>query len=116
MEFIMSQGNDYVIPIKANQKKLHQQLQQQAQTSLLSVALQQEQTQDRQTTRGASVFELSEAIKAQGSAVQLGVEVIRQGTRRGEPHAERHYDLTRWTAKADALQALIRPHWGIENS
>jgi predicted transposase YbfD/YdcC len=104
-----------VIQVKANQKTLHRQLQQQAELSLFSVDLQHERTRDRQTTRIATVFELSEDIKASWSGAQLGVEVIRQGTRQGEPHAERHYYLTSWRTTADALQARIRAHWGIEN-
>lgn len=111
----MRQGNDYVVQIKANQKKLHQQLQQQAQTSLLSVDFQHEQTRNRQTTRVASVFELSEEIKAQWLGAQVGVEVIRQGSRNGKPYCEAHYYLTSWQTKADTLQARIRAHWGIEN-
>jgi len=104
-----------VIQVKANQKTLHQQLQQQAERSLFSVDLQQERTRDRQTTRIATVFELSEDIKAAWSGAQLGIAVIRQGTRQGEPHSEAHYYLTSWRTTADALQARIRAHWGIEN-
>lgn len=115
VELLIRQGNDYVIQVKANQKTLHQQLQDQAQTSLLSVDLNVERTRDRQTTRMASVFELSDEIKARWSGAQLGVEVIRQGTRQGKPQFERHYYLTSWRADATALQARIRHHWGIEN-
>ncbi len=42
--------------------------------------------------------------------------MIRQGTHAGNPYFERHYYITSWTAQADALQARIRAHWGIENS
>jgi predicted transposase YbfD/YdcC len=115
MELIIEQGNDYVIQVKANQKTLHQQLQHQSEPRLFSVDLHHERTRDRETTRIASVFDLSEEIKAQFRGAQLGVEGVRQGTRAGVPHAERHYYLTSWSAKADALQARIRAHWGIEN-
>lgn len=115
MELIISQGNDYVIQVKANQKTLHQQLQQQAQTHLLSVSLDGERTRERQTTRIATVFELSDEITALWSGAQLGVEVIRQGKRQGKPHFEQHYYLTSWRADASTLQARIRAHWAIEN-
>jgi predicted transposase YbfD/YdcC len=104
-----------VIQVKSNQKKLHQQLQQQVQTQLFSVHLDDEQTRDRQTSRIATVFELPDEIKALWAGAQLGVEVIRQGTRQGQPHEERHYYLTSWQADAAVLQARIRAHWGIEN-
>jgi predicted transposase YbfD/YdcC len=115
VELIIDQGNDYVIQVKANQKTLHQQLAQQAEISLFSVDLQHERTRDRETTRMASVFDLPASIKATWTGAQQGVEVIRQGTRKGEPFYERHYYLTSWQAGADALQARIRQHWGIEN-
>jgi predicted transposase YbfD/YdcC len=104
-----------VIQVKANQKKWHQQLQQQVQTHLFSVDLNGERTRDRQTSRIATVFELSDELKAVWSGAQLGIEVIRQGTRGGEPHEERHYYLSSWRGSATALQARIRAHWGIEN-
>lgn len=104
-----------MIQVKANQATLHRQLQQQAQTHLFSVDLNHERTRDRQTTRIATVFELSEDIKARWSGAQLGIEVIRQGTRQGQPHSECHYYLTSWRTTATALQARIRAHWGIEN-
>jgi predicted transposase YbfD/YdcC len=115
VELIVKQGNDYVIQVKANQKTLHQQLQQQVETNLFSVELDSERTRDRQTTRIATVFELSDELKAVWTGAQVGVEVIRQGTRQGEPHHERHYYLSSWRAQGDVLQARIRSHWGIEN-
>jgi predicted transposase YbfD/YdcC len=115
VELIIRQGNDYVIQVKANQKTLYQQLQQHAQTHLLSVDLDVERTRDRQTTRIATVFELSDEIKALWSGAQVGVEVVRQGTRQGNPQCEAHYYLASWRADATALQARIRAHWGIEN-
>jgi predicted transposase YbfD/YdcC len=115
VNLIVDQGNDDVIQIKANQKTLHRQLQHQAETQLFSVVLQSEATRNRQTTRTATVFELSEETKALWRGAQQGVEVIRQGTRRGESYLERHYYLTSWRATAPMLQQRIRQHWGIEN-
>lgn len=104
-----------MIQVKANQKTLHQQLQQRVQTHSFSVELDSERTRDRQTSRIATVFELSDELKAAWSGAQLGIEVIRAGTRRGEPHEQRHYYLSSWRDRATALQARIRAHWGIEN-
>lgn len=115
VELMIEQGNDYVIQVKANQKKLYQQLQQQSETSLLRVHLHHEQTRDRQTTRVAKVFELSEEIKALWQGAQQGIAVIRTGTRAQEPYEERRYYITSWQASAEVLQTRIRQHWGIEN-
>lgn len=116
VKLIQAQGNDYVISVKANQKTLYQQLQYLAQTeAVFSVHLDAERTRNRQTQRVVSVFPLPDPLKAIWSGAQLGVEVIRSGTRQGEPYWERRYYLTSWTQTADALQARIRAHWGIEN-
>lgn len=105
-----------MISVKANQKTLYQQLQELAQAdTLLSIHLDAEQTRGRQTTRIASVFALPERLKAIWRGAQQGVEVMRMGTRQGEPYYERRYYITSWGEQADALQARIRSHWGIEN-
>lgn len=105
-----------MISVKANQKTLYQQLQELAASDrLLSVHLAAEQTRDRQTTRIASVFPLPDSLKAIWTGARQGVEVIRKGTRQGKPYYEQRYYLTSWREQADALQARIRSHWGIEN-
>lgn len=105
-----------MISVKANQKTLHQQLQQAAQgETLLSIHLDTENTRNRQTTRLASVFPLPAALKDLWTDARQGVEVIRSGTRQGQQYLEHRYYITSWMAKADALQARIRAHWGIEN-
>lgn len=113
---IHQQQNDYVICVKANQKTLYEQLQQMAQgESLLSIHLDTERTRNRQTTRIASVFPLPDSVKEIWQGAQQGVELTRSGLRGGQPYFERRYYITSWTEKADALQARIRAHWGIEN-
>ncbi len=116
VELIHEQGNDYVISVKANQKTLHQQLQQLAHSDcLLSVHLDTERTRTRHTTRIASLFALPDWLKQHWHGAQQGVEVIRSGTRKGQPYFEQRYYITSWPEQADALQARIRAHWGIEN-
>lgn len=105
-----------MISVKANQKTLYQQLQAMAQMdTVLSVHLETEQTRNRQTTRIASVFPLPHPLKTEWVGAQQGVEVIRLGKRNRQPYLEHRYYITSWTDKADALQARIRSHWGIEN-
>lgn len=116
VELIHQQGNEYVITVKANQKTLYQQLQALAQgDDVVSIHLDSEHTRSRQTTRIASVFPLPDGLKNQWRGAQQGVEVLRFGHRQGQPYFERRYYITSWTDKADALQARIRSHWGIEN-
>jgi predicted transposase YbfD/YdcC len=54
-------------------------------------------------------------LKEQWAGAQQRVEVIRSGTCKGQPHVEHRYYITSWQQQADALQARIRAHWGIEN-
>jgi predicted transposase YbfD/YdcC len=105
-----------VISVKANQKTLYQQLQAMAQSdAVLSLHLDAEQTRGRQTTRMVSVFPVPDSLKKLWSGAQQGVEVLRSGHRQGKPYFECRYYITSWTEQADALQARIRSHWGIEN-
>lgn len=105
-----------MIAVKANQKTLHQHLQAAAQgETLLSVHLDWEHTRTRQTQRIASVFALPDHLKQLWHNAQQGVAVVRSGQRQGKPYLAQHDYITSWCAKADALQARIRAHWGIEN-
>lgn len=83
--------------------------------AVTSVHLHGECSRTRQTNRIASVFPLPADIKAIWHGVQQGVEVVRYGTRKGEPYQECSYYITSWTETADRLQERIRAHWGIEN-
>lgn len=116
MKLIRKQQNDYVISVKANQKKLYQQLKELARTQTVwSVDLKCERTRDRKTQRLVSVFELPESIQQQWSGAQVGITVVRWGTRGDKPYFEQHYYISSWREKAGALQERIRAHWGIEN-
>lgn len=116
MKLIRKQENDYVISVKANQKKLYQQLVELARTeSAWSVDLQRECAHGRQTQRLVSVFELPESIQQQWPGAQVGITVVRWGTRGEKPYFEQHYYISSWREKAAVLQERIRSHWGIEN-
>jgi hypothetical protein len=105
-----------VVTVKANQKKLYQQLQSIAETTkAVDVNTDTEHTRNRQTTRTVSIFTLPDTVKAVWAGAQYGVAVTRVGERGGQPYSERHYYLTSLTADAARLQARIRAHWGIEN-
>ena len=105
-----------MISVKANQKKLYEQLRALARSdAVTSVDLTSERTRNRQTQRVAAVFELPDEVKHQWSGAQLGVSVVRWGSRQGAPYFEQRYYITSWRQKAEALQARIRGHWGIEN-
>ncbi|GAB4369708.1 MAG: hypothetical protein Kow00121_09830 [Elainellaceae cyanobacterium] len=111
IQLIHEQGNDFVIGVKANQKRLHQQLRELGwghQDS--SVDLSCEQTRGRKTKRLAAVFELPDSLKQRWQGAQMGVSVVRWGTRQGNPYCEQRYYITRWRERTETLQARIRAH------
>jgi predicted transposase YbfD/YdcC len=116
VKLICQQQNDYVVSVKANQKKLYQQLRELAKAgSAWSVDLKSESTRGRKTQRLASVFELPESIQQQWPGAQVGITVVRWGTRGEKPYFEQHYYISSWREQAAALGERIRAHWGIEN-
>lgn len=116
MQLIDEQGNDYVIGVKANQGKLYQQLRELTRGSAVwSVDLQCERTRNRQTQRVAAVFELPESIRQLWAGSQIGVTVVRWGTRGEKPYFEQRYYISSWRERAAGLQERIRAHWGVEN-
>lgn len=116
MQLIHQQKNDYVIGVKANQGNLYQQLKELARTDAVwSVDLRSEQTRNRKTQRVAAVFELPESIRQQWAGAQIGVTVVRWGTRGDKPYFEQRYSISSWRERAAALQERIRAHWGVEN-
>ncbi len=116
VELLHTQGNDYVISVKANQRKLYAQLQQSAQAEQwCQVDIDSESTRGRKTTRIASVFALPQWVKAMWQGAQQGVEVTRISERQGRAYCERHYYISSWQGDAKAQQQRVRAHWGIEN-
>lgn len=113
---IHQQGNDYVIGVKANQKKLYEQLRELGRSDAVwSIDLTSERTRNRETQRVAAVFELPEWVKQQWVGAQVGITVVRWGRRQGRAYFEQRYYISSWREKAEGLQGRIRGHWGIEN-
>lgn len=116
MNLIHSQGNDYVISVKANQGTLYRQIVQQAQTALPRSRITQSETgHSRAIHRTVSTFDLADSLKQKWSGAQQAVHIYHVGQRYGKPYAENLYYLTSLRLDATALMARIRAHWGIEN-
>jgi predicted transposase YbfD/YdcC len=116
VNLIYTQGNDYLITVKANQGTLYRQIVQQAQTALPRSQLRQSQTgHGRVIQRTVSTFELSDKLKLKWLGAQQAVHIHYVGQRQGKPYEENLYYLTSLNWDATALMARIRAHWGIEN-
>ncbi len=116
MNLINSQGNDYLISVKANQGTLYRQIVQQAQTALPRTQITQTETgHGRTIQRTVSTFDLADNLKQKWSGAQQSVHICYVGQRQGKPYQENLYYLTSLNADATVLMARIRAHWGIEN-
>ncbi|HEY9621564.1 MAG TPA: ISAs1 family transposase [Crinalium sp.] len=113
---IHTQGNDYVITVKANQGTLYREIVQQATAALPRTQLRQRETgHGRAIHRTVSTFELADHLKQKWSGAQQAVHVHSVGQRQGKPYEENLYYLTSLNWDATALMVRIRAHWGIEN-
>ena len=105
-----------MIPVKANQPKLLESLQQQFDQQMpQSVEVEVEQTRDRQTQRTVSVLEPDSSINPAWKGVQRIVRVERTGTRSGQPYAETMFYISSLGVDAPEFAGRIRAHWHIEN-
>lgn len=116
MNLIDTQGNDYLISVKANQGTLYRQIVQQAQTAVpRTQAVQSETGHGRTIHRTGSTFELADEFKAKWSGAQQALHIHYAGQWQGKPYQEDLYYLTSLKHDAAALMERVRAHWGIEN-
>ncbi|GAB4209158.1 MAG: hypothetical protein Fur006_68630 [Coleofasciculaceae cyanobacterium] len=88
VKLIIEGGNDYVVTVKANQKRLYEQIQiNTQQTTPSSVDISTERRSARFTTRTVSVFDDLSHISSEWVGLTCLVKVERTGTRAGKPYA-----------------------------
>ncbi len=116
MQLIVESGNDYVIAVKGNQKRLYEQIQLTSeQATPLSVDITSERRSDRVTTRSVSVFNDLTGINSEWVGVARLVKVERTGTRAGKSYHQVAYYISSLNLNAAQFAQGIRGHWGIEN-
>ena len=112
----METGNDYVIALKSNQKRLYEQIQLTTeQATPLSVDITTERRSDRLTTRTVSVFDNLTGIDSEWVGLACLVKVERFGTRAAKPYHQIAYYISSLCLSAAKFAQGIRGHWGIEN-
>jgi hypothetical protein len=114
-----------VVAVKANQKRLYQQIQLNTQqTTPISVDISTERRSDlrfaaalryRVTTRTVSVFDDLSDISSEWVGLARLVKVERIGTRAGKPYEQVAYYISSLSLHAAQFAQGIRGHWGIEN-
>ncbi len=113
---IVESGNDYVIAVKGNQKRLYEQIQLTTeQATPLSFDTTTERRSDRVTTRTVSVFDDLTGINSEWLGLSRLVKVERIGTRASKPYHQIAYYISSLSLNAAQFAQGIRGHWGIEN-
>ena len=113
---MINAGNDYVITVKANQKRLYQQIQHNTQYSQpSSLEISTERTRSRCTQRTVSVFDDLKGIDSHWLGLKRLIKVERNGTRAGKPYHQVSYYISSLSLSAAEFAQGIRGHWGIEN-
>ena len=116
VEQILESGNDFVIAVKGNQRKLQQHLQTQfEQQDPDSIEVHTEQVRDRRTQRTVSVLAAGESLDAAWSGVKSLIRVERVGSRGSEMMQETIFYISSLTEDAAQFCQRIRDHWQIEN-
>ena len=117
VELITALGNDYIIPVKNNQKNLHKETVKLCQTqSPKSTDIELDKSHGRQVTRQVSVFEyLPQKNRKEWSSIKSLIKVERSGHRGSKIYQQTMYYISSLSGYARFFAAKIRGHWRIEN-
>jgi len=108
----------YLVGLKANQKKLYEQMHHLRQFATpLSQATDTETRHGRQTQRRVSVYAAPASLPQRWATAGITrvVWVNRQGRRGTQAFQEQRCYISNWRLDATAFLELIRQHWQIEN-
>lgn len=115
---IIDSGNDYLIPVKKNQPRLHQQVELQCSIKQpIRLYQNTEKTRDRLIQRTIEVFEAPLEIDPQWQGINCVVKVFRQGIRGKQPYQSKEptYYICSLVPNSSLIAKGIRTHWQIEN-
>jgi predicted transposase YbfD/YdcC len=116
IEDIVNSGNDYVIKVKANQPKLHLQIQQHTQQQEpIQSHNAKERTRNRQSERIVKVFAPPDDLDPKWSEVGCVIRVERKGMRGDVPYERIGFYISSLAPNSQRIAMGIRQHWGIEN-
>jgi predicted transposase YbfD/YdcC len=109
--------NHYLVPVKANQRKLLSHIEQTiAQQSALSQCQFAERGHGRQSHWQVSVYGVADrALAGNWPGLSSLVHVHRQRCQKGQFHEVEAYFISDLTLAASEFALGIRGHWGIEN-
>lgn len=113
---ILSTNNDYILPVKANQKNLFKQLKKITEINQpLSCDVELDVSHGRKISRRVSVFENPEKEMDNWSELKSIIKVERSGKRGNKIYEEVAYYISSCQKDAREFSEKIRGHWTIEN-
>ena len=113
---VVESGNDYIMALKKNQKKLYEQAKAITQTEkLLSMDINQDISHGRKITRKVSVYRVNNILHKGWKHLKVVIQVERSGWRGNKPYTEKVYYVSSAVNEAAMFAERIRGHWGIEN-
>jgi len=116
-ETIIESGNDYVIGVKGNQKKLMGQIRETTsdENNITSISTIIEKSKGRKETRTAFVSNNTSNISKGWSGLKSIIRIERTVTGKNIDRKETAYYISSLSSDAHGLNIGIRNHWGIEN-
>ena len=117
LETIVKSGNDYVVQVKKNQKKLYNACEIiSKEKAPISTFESYDKGHGREEIRRTSVFYRDERIDADWASIELVIKMERITNRKGKIKNEISYYVSSLeTENAEILALGIRKHWSIEN-
>jgi hypothetical protein len=95
LDEIVTSGNDYVVKVKGNQRKLYEKIEQHSQEQTpIKISNTEEKIRDRQSQRIVKVFEPPADIDPKWTGVRSVISVERIGIRAGVPYQRIGYYLS----------------------
>jgi predicted transposase YbfD/YdcC len=113
---IVEKQGGYLLKVKANQKTLFEQLQQQCQSGrCLEHFTTLETNRGRKERRTVELYDKPAAVAAQWLELQVVLKVTRSGQRKQETYCREGYYMSNLLEGAADFSGLLRGQWNIEN-
>lgn len=115
-QVIIASGNQYVIGVKKNQKKLYRHMEERSGQKPHGWCSTIELNRGRLERRETSFYAIGEGIGEKWIGAKEFVQVKRMVKQKGQTSRETAYFLSSLQGSALLYEYGIRSHWGIENS
>lgn len=113
---IIESGNDYLVAVKKNQKRLYENLESLTkEQEPISQSVEKEQSHGRIISRKVSVFEIFNSLENNWCGIRSLIRVERIGKRGDKDYHQVAYYISSLKENAEVFAQKIRGHWQIEN-